>query len=96
MALKDTLTDPLSVAIGLGTAIAHALGIPWVTAITATIWAKASTLFTVFSVGGFTLAAEVPALPEGPIQTAALALGVIYLAKLSGRVFESYQERVSE
>jgi len=96
MKIKETLTDPLSVAVGLGTAIAHAMGVPWVTAVTATIWAKASTLFTVFSISGFTLAAEVPALPEGPIQTVALALGVVYGVKLLGRVVDSYQERVNE
>jgi len=80
--IKQLLTDPLSVALGVGAAVGHALGIKWVVAVTGAVWTQVGTLFTAISISSYTLAPELGWLPEGPLQAVALTLGAMYVLKL--------------
>jgi hypothetical protein len=57
--LKQVLTHPVTVAVGLGSAIGHAIGVPVITAAVSVVWANITTLFTALSVAGFILAPRV-------------------------------------
>jgi len=86
--LTNILTDPITVALTTGTAIAHALGFGPVVAAVGVIWANISTVFTFFSLAGFTLAPAFAWLPSGPLSAAALFAGSLYLVKLGGRIWD--------
>lgn len=91
---KDILTDPLTVALSVGAAIAHALGIGWIQAIVAVLWGQLSTLFTALSIAGMTLAPRVEWLPEGPLTAAALVAGGLYVAKLGDSIIDQIEARL--
>lgn len=58
------------------------------------VFSNATSLFTAFSILGFTIAPEVPALPTGLFKAAALVLGVIVVVKILDRVFDNVIERL--
>ena len=92
--LTNILTDPITVALTTGTAIAHALGFGPVVAAVGVIWANISTVFTFFSLAGFTLAPAVAWLPAGPLTAAALAAAGLYLTKLGSRMLDRFDSRL--
>lgn len=59
------------------------------------ILADAASLFTAMSILGFTVAPEVPSLPEGAFQAIALVLGVIVVVKILDGVFDRIVERLT-
>lgn len=94
MTLKDLLTQPVTIATSAGLAIAHVLGIAWIDPLVSVLLANIPTIFTVFSISGFTLAPEVAWLPEETLTTLALVAGGIYVLTLVDRVIDQIQERM--
>jgi hypothetical protein len=84
----------LAWALSLGTALAHALGIKWVVAVTGAVWMQVGTLCTAFSIGSWTLAPEIPWLPAGPLQGVALVLGGLYALKTLNRSVSAIGDRL--
>ncbi|PSP31188.1 hypothetical protein BRC64_11205 [Halobacteriales archaeon QH_10_67_22] len=95
MIVKDLLTDPLTVAIGVATAVGHALGIKFVVAISTAVWTQLGTLFSALSIASWTLAPSVPWLSTQLLQTVALAIGGLYVLKRLYRATDTITERVN-
>lgn len=92
--LTNILTDPITVAVGAGAAVAHALGFGPVVAFVGVLWANISTVFTFFSLAGFTLAPAFAWLPSGPLSAAALAAGMAYLTKIGLRIWNRTEAEI--
>ncbi|MFD1634626.1 hypothetical protein ACOZ4L_02710 [Haloplanus ruber] len=92
--ISSFLTDPLTVAVSLAAALGHALGVTWIQAFVAVLWANVSTLFTALSITGWSLAPRVAWLPEGPLTAAALVAGGAYVLKLIDRVYDQMENRL--
>lgn len=65
-----------------------------VSAIIGLVWAQSGTLFTVTSIAGFTLAPNIPQLPEGTLQAAAILFGGIFVLTLLDKLAEALMDRV--
>lgn len=92
--ISSYLTDPVTVALSLGAALGHALGIGWIQAVVAVLWANVSTLFTALSITGWSLAPRVPWLPEGPLTAMALVAGAAYVTKLADKIIDQIQVKL--
>jgi hypothetical protein len=92
--LREVIAHPATLASTVVAFIGGILNIPILEALIAVLWAKAGSLFTVLSIGGFTLGPRVPMIPEGPLTTLAIIAGVLYGVKVLYGVVQNFEERV--
>lgn len=95
LSLRNLLEHPVTfvmAAVGIGGSV---LKLPIVTALWATLWAKASAIFTVLSIAGFTLGPRVAFIPEEPLTVAALGAGALVALKTASKVYDNYEDRLS-
>ena len=60
-----------------------------------TLISVAPTLFTASSIGAFTLAENLPWLPQRPFTVAAVVFGAIYLGLLISKAVNRFQEELN-
>lgn len=94
LSLREAIAHPATLASALVAAIGGLLNIPVLDALLAVVWAKAGSLFTVLSIGGFTLAPRVDVIPEGALSSLAIAAGGLYGAKVLYGVYQNFEERL--
>lgn len=65
-------------------------------ALLSVLYSNATGLFTAASIAGFTVAPEVPYLPEGMLQGAALLFGVVVILSILGQIWDSIKDRLTD
>jgi hypothetical protein len=85
MELTDILTQPVAVATALGGALLQLLGVTWIDPFLSVLFANIGTVFSALSISSFTLASELPWLPEGVLTKLTLVAGGLYVLKLLDR-----------
>jgi hypothetical protein len=96
MTLKELLTRPVTIATSGALGLAHLLGIAWIDPLIQVVIANIATIFTIFSISGFSLAPEVAWLPEETLTKLALVAGGIYVLTLVDRVIDQIQNRMED
>jgi hypothetical protein len=94
LTLREVVQHPATIASAVVATIGGLLNLPVLSAFAAVAWAKAGTLFTVLSIGGFTVAPRVEFLPEGPLTVLALGGAGLYVLKLLYGVFQNLDTRL--
>ena len=89
LTLREVVAHPATLASSAVAVIGGLLNIPFIDALLAVLWAQAGSLFTVLSIGGFTLAPRVAFLPEEPLTILALLGGGRYGGKLLYGVYQN-------
>lgn len=100
--IEDALKHPIAWASGgvaSIVAVVFALGgdpFGITAAIITVIVSRATSLFTGASIFGFTVAPNVDVIPAWPFQVGAIVLGIVVVAKILDRVWDSFKSRVLE
>ncbi|GAB3321415.1 hypothetical protein [Haloplanus salinarum] len=94
LTLRGVIAHPLTVASSLVAVLGGFLNLPLFNALAAVAWAKAGSLFTVLSIGGFTLGPRVDFIPSAPLEIAAVVGGVLYGTKLLYGVYQNLDTRL--
>jgi hypothetical protein len=94
ISLREAIAHPAALASALVAAIGGFLNIPVIEALLAVLWTQAGSLFTVLSIGGFTLAPRIDAIPEGTLSSIAIAAAGLYGLKLLYGVYQNFEERL--
>ena len=89
LTLRGVVSHPATVASTVVAFVGGFLNLPVFGAFATVAWAKAGSLFTVLSIGGFTLAPRVPFLPETELTILALVGAALYGAKLLYGVYQN-------
>lgn len=100
--LERIVRHPVAWAVGgvvsVFTVIGSIIGDPTGTIVTvfSTMIDLAMPIFTATSIAGFTLAPEIPQIPARGVQIIAIIFGLIVVALIADRVWDSIKERVTD
>jgi uncharacterized protein (DUF983 family) len=96
--LSDLIRHPVTVVITIVASLSQFLQLGAIDAIAMTIWANASTLFTVTSIASSTIIPQLDASPEimAAIQGASIAFGVILVIRLGSTILDRLGDRVED
>jgi len=96
LSLREFIAHPASKATALVGVLGGLLNPPVLGALWGGLWAQLGTVFTVLSIGGFTVAPEVSFLPTQAMKVAALVVAALYGLKKLLDVGRGLQRRVQE
>jgi hypothetical protein len=91
-AIVEFVNHPVTVLVGVFSGLATV----WepATALAVVLWSQIGTIFSALSISAATLAPELPQLPEGSLQMAAMIAGALYVAKLLDKTADAYFDRL--
>jgi len=92
--LQEVIRHPATVASSIVAVVGGLLNLPLLNALVAVAWAQAGSLFTVLSIGGFTLGPRVAFIPEEPLTILAIGAGLLYGAKRLYGVYQNFETRL--
>jgi hypothetical protein len=78
LSLREFIAHPASKATALVGVLGGVLNMPVLGVLWGGLWAQLGTVFTVLSIGGFTVAPEVSFLPTQVMKVAALVVAALY------------------
>jgi len=94
LTLREVLRHPVTIASTVVAAVGGLLNVPLLSALATVAWAQAGSLFTVFSIAGFTLAPRVEFLPEQPLTVLAFGGAALYVGKRLYGVYQNLDTRL--
>jgi len=94
---RDVIRHPATVFSAALTAVGTLFNVPFLDALLAVVWSNVPTLFTVSSIGAFTVAPNLGDLPGQfveAMQVVAILLGIAYAGKLLYGVWRDAEQRL--
>lgn len=92
--ITEIITHPWATASAVLATVAAVFQVPLLDPVLTVLWSNAGNLFTVFSVGAFTLAPNVDGLPAQELTVLALLAGALFVAKNLSQIIGALRARL--